>query len=217
MLEWGKHKNGPLAQLVEQLTLNPSENTQLVNKFIDSRREGLSPRTIEFYTECLARAKYVIGVQVSGHDIAHFLKPLKYTNGGRHGYYLALRCFYNWLYSYKSGYGFDPQSNPMLQVEPPKVERIILPSLTVEQVTQLIDQAETTRGRAIISLFVDSGLRLMELANINLQNIDWEDRLIKVRIKGNKEGLAAFGAKPEKLLRRWLSECNTNGNLWDIS
>ena len=53
-------------------------------------------------------------------------------------------------------------------VDAPKVGKKILPSLSHEQVEYLIKQAECVRDKAIISLFADSGLRLSELANINL-------------------------------------------------
>ena len=42
-------------------------------------------------------------------------------------------------------------------------------------------------------------------------------RLIKVKIKGNREGLAPFGERTEALLRQWLSEYRANGRLWDIN
>ncbi|MFC1897761.1 tyrosine-type recombinase/integrase [Chloroflexota bacterium] len=93
----------------------------------------------------------------------------------------------------------------------------ILPSLTLEQLDLLIDQAECIRDKAIVSLFADSGLRLSELANINQQNIDWQHRLIKVICKGNKEGYAPFGSRTEKLLKEWLTQCPNNSKLWNIS
>jgi site-specific recombinase XerD len=128
-----------------------------------------------------------------------------------------LRVFYNWLYSRKSGYNLNPQDNPILAVEAPKVEERILPSLSPEQLDYLIDQANTIRDKAIISLFADSGLRLSELTNINLHNIDWQHRLIKVWCKGGKEGYAPFGQRTEKLLREWLSQYHNDGRLWDLN
>jgi len=101
-------------------------------------------------------------------------------------------------------------------VESPKVDKKILPSLTSEQVDYLINQAETTRDKAIISLFADSGLRLSELASIKPENINWEERLIKVRCKGNKEGLAVYGQRTDKLLKEWLSQYIPNGTIWDL-
>ena len=89
--------------------------------------------------------------------------------------------------------------------------------MTTEQLDYLIKQAEGTRNKAIISLFADSGLRLSELANIKPHNIDWQHKLIKVRCKGGKEGMAAFGERTEKLLKDWLSQYSPNERLWDAN
>ena len=197
--------------------LPPINGKQLVSNFLKSRREGLSPRSLEFYEGYLRLANLVVGFQIKGQDIAQFLDNLGCSNGGKHAYYRALRAFYNWLYSYKSGYNLNPQANPMLIVEAPKVERMILPSLTPEQLDYLIEQAETIRDKAIISLFADSGLRLSELASINPHNINWSNRLIKVWCKGGKEGYAPFGSRTEKLLREWLSQYQAGDRLWNLN
>ena len=154
---------------------------------------------------------------VSGQAIKEFLDSRQCTAGGKHAYYRTLRAFYNWLYSPKSGYHLKPQDNPMLMVESPKVGKRILPSLTPEQIASLIELSQSVRDKAIISLFSDSGLRLSELASVRLENIDWGSRLIKVRCKGNKEGLAPFGERTESLLREWLTLYSPNGgNIWGI-
>ncbi len=194
-----------------------STATDLLNKFIESRRAGLSYWTIKFYRGYLTRASSILLPTTSGQDIIHFFDELKCGNGGKHAYYRVLRAFYNWLYSKKSGYDLNPQDNPILAVEAPKVEKRILPSLTPEQLDYLIDQVDSIRDKAIISLFADSGLRLSELANINPQDIDWQHRLIKVICKGNKEGYAPFGQRTEKLLREWLAQYPASDRLWDIS
>ena len=112
----------------------------------------------------------------------------------------------------------DFQDNPILAVAPPKVEKKILPSLTIEQVTYLIDQVESVRDKAIICLFTDSGLRLSELAAIKSEDIDWDNRLIKVWCKGNKEALAVFGKKTEAYLKQWLNEYDAKGGcIWDTN
>ena len=194
-----------------------STTNKVLSKFIQSRRQGLSPQTIEFYKCYLNLAGPAVGNGVKGQDIMVFLGSLHCSNGGKHAYYRALRAFYNWLYSPKSGYDVNPHDNPMLVVESPKVAKKILPSLTTQQVEYLIEKADCVRDKAIISLFADTGLRLSELANINPKNIDWQERLIKVVCKGNKEGLAPFGSRTERLLRDWLSQYSPNGRLWDLN
>jgi len=200
-------------------TLPPKTHTPtnpLVTEFLKSRRQGLSPRTIEFYHSYLNLAHQVIEFNISGKEISTFISTLKCSNGGKHAYFRTLRAFYNWLYSPKSGYDLNPRDNPMLIVDALKMERRILPSLSEEQVEYLIKQATCIRDKAIISLFVDSGLRLTELANIKPENIDWDNGLIKVVCKGNKEGYAPFGMRTKKLLREWVSIYQGNGHLWDV-
>ena len=203
--------------MVEQRTHKPELATKLVSKFIESRREGLSNLSIKYYQSYLNRAIQVVGIHVSGHNIANFIKSLKCSGGGKHAYFRVLKTFYNWLYSPRSGYKLSPQDNPILIVDAPKLQRKILPSLTIEQVNYLIEHAEYVRDKAIISLFADSGLRLRELASIEIQNIDWENRLIKVVCKGNKEGLAPFGKRTETLLKQWLSTFEPDSKLWDLN
>ena len=189
----------------------------LLNTFMSSRRDGLSQETLKFYRGYLKNANQVIGIGLIGQQIKQFIDSRQCNSGGKHAYYRVLRVFYNWLYSPKSGYGLNPQDNPMLMVESPKVGKRILPSLTPEQIISLIDKCESVRDRAIISLFSDSGLRLSELASVRLENIDWGSRLIKVLCKGNKEGLAPFGEGTESLLRQWLSQYSPNGgNIWGV-
>jgi site-specific recombinase XerD len=191
---------------------------ELINEFIASRREGLSVRTIEDTYKCyLNLSRDVIGLSITGQNVQNFITTRRCSAGGKRAYHCVLRNFYNWLYSRRSGYTLNPQDNPILDVVAPKVEKKILPSLTIEEVEQVISQAKCTRDKAIVSLFVDSGLRLTELANIDPRNIDWQNRLIKVKIKGNREGLATFGSKTETLLKQWLSEYKANGRLWDIN
>ena len=106
----------------------------------------------------------------------------------------------------RSGFNLRPDHNPILLVDPPKKPKLILPSLTKEQVELLIDKAHFVRDKAIISLFTDSGLRLSELLNIKLRDINWQSRIIKVLGKSNKEAYAPFGSLTEQYLRLWLDE-----------
>ena len=116
----------------------------------------------------------VLGLTPKLPTISGFLRSLQCSSGGKYGYFKCLRAFYNWLYSPKAGLGFKAEANPVTWVEAPKRPLLILPALTRVQVESLIDKAGTTRDRAIISLFTESGLRLFELTNIRPHDIDWD-------------------------------------------
>ncbi len=189
----------------------------MLSSFLASRRQGLSPSTLQFYHCYLSHAIRVIGLDIKAEDINRFIGSLHCSNGGRHAYFRALRAFYDWVYSARSGYGCNPQDNPMLLVDAPKVERQILPSLTKQQVSYLIDYVDELRDKAIISLFADSGMRLSELANIRLSSIDWEDYTITIWGKGNKQRKAPFTERTAELLKHWISSNGTGANIWHVN
>ncbi|MFC2062742.1 tyrosine-type recombinase/integrase [Chloroflexota bacterium] len=165
----------------------------------------------------LRRASDVIGLCVTSNELQHFINSRRCSQGGKHAYFRHLKAFYNWLYSRKSVYNQNPQSNPILAIDPPKVERKILPSLTIEQIANLITASNTIRDKCIISLFADSGLRLAELASIRNQDIDWENHTITVWGKGNKQRKAPFTGKTASLLRNWLGNNGHSQGIWGIN
>ncbi|MGA2159151.1 MAG: tyrosine-type recombinase/integrase [Dehalococcoidia bacterium] len=180
--------------------------------FMQSRlAKEVSPNTTRFYQVKLEKFLDEIDVdKAKQQHIEKFL--LQFSNAGnRHGYYQVIKTFYIWR---EQNFGL---SNPIKYLPAPKVGKLILPSLTYEQVILLLDNAENNRDQAIISLFTESVLRLTELANIKPCDINWEGRCIRVLGKGRKEALAPFGALSEKYLKQWLSEYCCNGNIWGVN
>ena len=222
-----KHgKRPPSQNLVEALQRFYWQSTKgngfdvykAINLFLKSRREGLSPRTKEFYKGYLAKAIPYLGLTPTPQRINSFLNQLSCSNGGKHAYFRAMKAFYHWLYSPRSGFNLKSKQNPIALVDPPKTAKVILPSLTREQVEMLLQKAHCVRDKAIISLFTESGLRLSELVNIKLKDIDWDSHTIKVLGKGNKEGYAPFGSLTEQYLRLWLEDYKPKANqfIWNL-
>jgi integrase/recombinase XerD len=189
-----------------------------IDLFIRSRRNGTSPSTAAFYLKYLRKSIPVLGLSPTPKQLNHYLNALSCSQGGKHAYYMAISVFYNWLYSPRSAFNFQVGRNPIRLIDPPKRPKMILPSLTTEQVEELIRKSKSIRDKAIITLFVESGLRLSELTNIKVEDIDWNCRVIKVIGKGNKEGYAPFGEKAEGYLRLWLAEYKPSKSerIWNI-
>jgi len=206
-----------LEQANKQLQSESDDWGSALDLFLKSRREGLSSGTLKDYRETLSRALQVIGLVPTTKTINRFLSSLSCSLGGKYGYYKYLRVFYNWLYSPRSGLAFIEGNNPIKWIDAPKPPKLILPSLTAEQVTRLIDISPSFRHKSIISLLTESGLRLAELTNIKMSDIDWGNRTIRVLGKGRKEALAPFGVLSERYLKQWLSEYKPNGNIWGLN
>jgi integrase len=144
-------------------------------------------------------------------------KPL-IQPGGRHAYYRAIRCFFNWAFSPASDLDLKPSDNPITWVKAPKVPRKIMPAQTKESVEVLLSHVDNVRDQAIICLFIDSGVRLSGMANIHEPDILWDRHLIKITAKGGDEKFITFGIGTEVLIRQWLTEYHPNGGpIWGIN
>jgi integrase len=150
--------------------------------------------------------------RLTSDDINKFLANLRCNGGGKLCYFRAIRAFCNWLV--RNDYLSE---SPLKRVDPPKPPRPILPSFTTEQVDYLIEQLDSPRDKAIVSLFADSGMRLRELVNVRRSDINWDTMTITIWGKGNKQRKAPFAEKTALLLRQWLT-INGHGeqNMWGI-
>ena len=95
------------------------------------------------------------------------------------------------------------------RVELPKVGKKQLEILTEDEIAQLFsclspDLDITCRNRAICSLMVDCGLRVGEVARLNLNDVSFEESTIKVLGKGRREDVVPFGAATGRTLRRYV-------------
>jgi len=177
---------------------------------------GVSPKTLKYYRERLSKFIQAVDfLRASRQDIQRYLSsipPNQYGLGTRHASFRAMKVLYGWL---NSEYGTP---NPMEGMPAPILGKPILPYLEREQVLYLIEKAPSTRDKAAVALFVESGLRLSEHANIMPEHINWSNRTIRVLGKGRKEAYAAFGDLTEKYLKAWLREYQPNGgNIWGLS
>ena len=184
--------------------------------FLQSREAiGVSPRTLEFYKYGLDRFTLSNDyLKATPHTIGSYLNTIPPNHNGlssRHGSFRILRTFYRWL---AAEYGIR---NPTDNLKAPILGKPILPSLTQEQVLQLIEIAPTVRDKAIIALFTESGLRASELVSIKPESIDWQNHTVRIVGKGRKEGYAPFGSLSERYMKEWLSQYQPDGNIWGIN
>jgi len=90
------------------------------------------------------------------------------------------------------------QENPIKATSSPKLDKRLPSFLTTEEVVQLLEVPDLKsprgqRDRAFLELLYASGLRVSELAGLNLEQIDLESREIRVKGKGSKERMVLMG------------------------
>ena len=191
---------------------NTKTAEEYLHLFLQSRQAmEVSPGTLSFYRVKLGRFLSELNADTAKRqDIEAFLLNFK-NPGNRHAYYRAIKTFYNWREE-----TFCLPS-PMRHMRAPKLSKLILPSLTRDEVLKLLGTVHGDRDKAIIALFTESGLRLSELTSIKPQDIDWDKRIIRVMGKGRKEAYAPFGRLTERYLGAWLAEYEPDGNIWGLN
>jgi len=129
--------------------------------------------------------------------------------------FAALRSFYRFL---MERHGFT--ANPVKQVQLPKVGRRLPVVLTVAQIDELFaiplklpptKQAPAwmpQRDSAILELFYSSGLRISELAGLNVADLDPYGEAVRVLGKGSKERICPVGQTALTAISRYQSQAN---------
>ena len=103
------------------------------------------------------------------------------------------------------------QRDPLMGVNSPKRERRLPKILGKEQLTAMIeaadsDEASGLRDRAILELMYAAGLRLAEVVSLDVTGLDLAEHLVRVRGKGNKERIVVIGRPAAQALQRYLRE-----------
>ena len=103
------------------------------------------------------------------------------------------------------------EHNPMVHLHSPKVRNALPRVLSLREVEQLstgcasVDNSfVAVRDRAIVALLFSSGLRVSELVSLNLYDVDFEMREVRVIGKGNKERVVPVGSVALEALRQYL-------------
>jgi integrase/recombinase XerC len=118
----------------------------------------------------------------------------------------AIRSFYNFLLKKHLA-----DSNPAQHVKAPKQARKLPKTLDVDQINGLLEAGTNStleiRDLAMFELFYSSGLRLGELAALDLTDIDLSDNSLIVRAgKGGKSRLLPIGSKAITAINNWLQQ-----------
>jgi integrase/recombinase XerD len=118
---------------------------------------------------------------------------------------IALRVFFRFLAARK----ILPR-DPAEFLTTPRVERYLPDTLNVPDVERLLAAVGegdplALRNRAILELLYASGLRISELCDARLENIDLDAGWIRVTGKGNKTRIVPVGAKAREAIARYLS------------
>jgi len=174
--------------------------------------KGVSAHTLRAYrkdlTDFIALVKTEPGeidmLDVRGFIAEQIKKGLNKTTVSRR--LSSVRSFFKFLY--REGY---MKSNPAKLVSSPRLPKLLPKYLSVDDAFSLVEKPEgigfaPARDRAILELLYSSGLRVGELAGLNVEDINVREALVKARGKGKKERIVPIGSKALDAIKTYLVE-----------
>jgi site-specific recombinase XerD len=120
-----------------------------------------------------------------------------------HGYVRTLRAFASWLE--EEGY---TETNIFKRLKPPRLPETLIKPLTEDEIRSILVSIprrtpEGVRNYAIVLLFLDAGIRLSELANLKLDDIEFGAGYFKVFGKGARERMVPMGHTTQRAVLRY--------------
>ena len=196
------------------------ENTSMIESFISSKEiEGCSDRTIKYYKEIIDKFNDSFDKsikKITTEEIRSYLSNYKEmsTCGSTtiDNIRRVLSSFFSWLededYIIKS---------PIRRIHRIKTPTTVKEVLTDENLEKLRDECENIRDLSLIELLISTGMRVGELVNLNISNLNFEDRSCIVLGKGNKEREVYFDAKTKLHLKEYISKRNDTNDALFVS
>lgn len=170
---------------------------------------NLSPNTIEAYLHDLDLLNTFLAESESQHslktlvlndlqDFVSYINKLEFGAYSQARIISGLKAFYKYLILEK-----EISENPTQFLEAPKLGRKLPDILSIKEIEKIIDsldlsKAEGQRNRAILELLYGSGLRVSELVNLKLSEIDFKNNILLITGKGNKQRLVPLGEISKK-------------------
>jgi site-specific recombinase XerD len=172
------------------------------------KSRGLVPKSTPFEEITIQDVDLDLVKSITLEDVFEYMN---YLNTERHNKAAtrarkvsSLRSFYKYLTNKAN----KLKTNPLLELETPKLRKSLPKYLTLEQSIDLlnaVDGPDRERDYCILTLFLNCGMRLSELVGINLNDIRHHDSTLRIVGKGNKERIVYLNAACLDAIDRYLT------------
>ena len=176
-------------------------NNKLINKFLDYLKveKNYSDKTIKSYEDdlnsfCVKINKYLLNIEEE--DIIRYLgilkeEKLKKTSVSRK--ISSLKSFYKFINFKEIKKNYNPTTYILYPKRDKKLPNYIEYNELEELIRSSFEGKNSERNNLIVELLYATGVRVSELVNIKMNDIDFNDQSIRVFGKGSKERIVYFG------------------------
>lgn len=135
-----------------------------------------------------------------------YLDSLKYKKNSISKNLSSLRSYYKFLTEEKV-----VLNNPFKNISNPKKDKKLPDFLNYKEINKLFDSADTKtplglRNRCILELLYDTGIRVSELVNLKINDIEFDKKIINILGKGKKERIVYYGDYLQEVLEKYIND-----------
>ena len=190
------------------------ENSKLIDKFLSAKKiEGCSIKTIEYYRNIILKmtmsTKKLIKT-ITTEDLRKYLSDYKEENKSSLTTIDNMRRIFSSFFAWLEDENYIVKS-PARRIHRVKTAKIMKNTFSDENIEQMRDLCKNDiRNLVLIELLLTTGMRVGELVNLNISDINFEERSCVVLGKGNKQREVYFDAKTKIHLQEYLENRNDN-------
>ena len=138
-------------------------------------------------------------------DIKKFISELNLTSRTKAHYLSVFNSFYNFMV-----FNEKIKTNPCENIKSPKIAKNLPKYLTTDEIDRLLNikllKPIDYRNKAMLELLYATGTRISELLNLELNNIDFDECIIRVVGKGKKDRIIPIGNTALNYLNLYINE-----------
>ena len=195
-------------------------NEKFVNSFLSAKEiEGCSQRTIYYYKENIQRLISELEKPIKGittEDIRNYLSSYKEINNCGSVTIDNIRRVFSSFFAWLEDEDYIIKS-PVRRIHKVKTASIIKETFTDENIEEMRDKCKNIRDLSIIELLISTGMRVGELVNLNVDDLNFEDRSCVVQGKGKKQREVYFDARTKIHLMQYLNIRKDNNKALFVS
>lgn len=194
--------------VAKQAKKEETDNHVYLDMFLTAKRiEGCSERTLEYYRSTIKAMLYKVKSpmrQITTEMLRDYLSQYQGINNCGNvtidNIRRNLSSFFSWLeeedYILKS---------PMRRIHKIRTKQPVKETISDETIEKLRDNCKCIRDLSIIDLLYSTGIRVGELVNLNISDVNFEERECVVFGKGNKERKVYFDARAKLHLQDYMN------------
>lgn len=189
------------------LTTSTSSNNVIIKNFIGCKKmAGMSDGTIEQYSLSVRKLLEFLNkdlIHITTNDIRKYLMHYKKTASNT-TVDNRRRCL-NSLFQFMEDEGYIVK-NPCKKIAKIKEENRYKKFYSDMEIESIKDSCKTKLEVALIDILCCMGLRVSEVTNIKLSDINWENRTMLIHGKGSKDRIVPFTVRCKKHLQEFILE-----------